>query len=382
MNTPRLMFWVGVVCCLASRWSAPSSGQGLSGARPTAPASAPITLTLKREAQVGKRTVLLDDVASIQGADGVWKQKLSQLDLDEAPAVGQTIQVTRDQIAFRLQAAGISKSRFRIEGDATTVRLAGSNQRLEAAAARGELIDSSNLAGARRTDTDEAYNVPHDEIVANATEYLKSRLPWPLEEVKIRLGQALKVSAQTQVAKDQVVLESRLRSAYPPIGRVQVGVTVLANGVRQAEVPLFFEITRMQSVVVTNRRLDRGETLTAADLLVDRRETRDANDYFTNIDALVGRKLKRSMNALQLLTNQDVSGGASDGVAKAGFVVKRRDTVTMVAQVGALQVTTQGEATQDGAVGDVIRVRNPESNSTVNAKVLARGQVEVQLGSR
>ena len=46
-------------------------------------------------------------------------------------------------------------------------------------------------------------------------------------------------------------------------------------------------------------------------------------------------------------------------------VVKQRDLVRLVARIGPLEIKTKGEALQDGKIGDLIRVKNIDSNAIV-----------------
>lgn len=58
-------------------------------------------------------------------------------------------------------------------------------------------------------------------------------------------------------------------------------------------------------------------------------------------------------------------------------VVLRRSPVRISYQSNNLSIQAVGTAMQDGAVGDKIKVRNDDSGIEVDARVVARGQVEV-----
>ena len=61
--------------------------------------------------------------------------------------------------------------------------------------------------------------------------------------------------------------------------------------------------------------------------------------------------------------------------------VKEGETVpvnSVVAVIGSAQVVASGEAQHDGRLGDIIRVRNVESNRTVSGRVEAAGVVTVE----
>ncbi|HWY86100.1 MAG TPA: flagellar basal body P-ring formation chaperone FlgA [Gemmataceae bacterium] len=58
-------------------------------------------------------------------------------------------------------------------------------------------------------------------------------------------------------------------------------------------------------------------------------------------------------------------------------LVKSNDSVRIFANIGAARLEALGEALQDGRVGEVIRVRNVESNRVVHGRVQANGMVLV-----
>jgi hypothetical protein len=62
---------------------------------------------------------------------------------------------------------------------------------------------------------------------------------------------------------------------------------------------------------------------------------------------------------------------------KSEFLIKTRDLVKIVAVVGSAHIEATGEAQQDGRLGEIIRVKNVESNRTVNGRIESRGIVLV-----
>lgn len=58
-------------------------------------------------------------------------------------------------------------------------------------------------------------------------------------------------------------------------------------------------------------------------------------------------------------------------------LIKARDLVRLVTTIGTAQIVANGEAQQDGRLGEVIRVRNVDSNRIVSGKVESREVVTV-----
>jgi flagellar basal body P-ring formation protein FlgA len=80
--------------------------------------------------------------------------------------------------------------------------------------------------------------------------------------------------------------------------------------------------------------------------------------------------LSRSLQAGALLTWHDVGRRP---------LVKKGDIVEVSASEGLLRVTLKALALQNGALGDVVTVRNPESLKVIPAQVVGENRVEVRL---
>jgi flagella basal body P-ring formation protein FlgA len=61
-------------------------------------------------------------------------------------------------------------------------------------------------------------------------------------------------------------------------------------------------------------------------------------------------------------------------------LVRNGAEVTLIYIDGALTITTVGQAMQDGAVGDLIKVRNADSGVTVRGRVRSDGAVQADKG--
>lgn len=85
-------------------------------------------------------------------------------------------------------------------------------------------------------------------------------------------------------------------------------------------------------------------------------------------DQLVGKMARRT-----LLPGRPIPLVAIDNPR----LIRNGAEVTMVFVDGALTITTVGAALQDGAIGELIRVRNADSGVTVQGRVRPDGSVQV-----
>lgn len=91
-----------------------------------------------------------------------------------------------------------------------------------------------------------------------------------------------------------------------------------------------------------------------------------------NSENLVGKKLTRSLNAGKPFKSNYLEDP---------IVVERRSQVTLRYTVGSMQVTTKGEAEEDGSIGDRIEVENLTSEKMVTGRVINENIVEVSRNS-
>lgn len=113
--------------------------------------------------------------------------------------------------------------------------------------------------------------------------------------------------------------------------------------------------------------IDRGQTLTAGDLKLQRINIAKARrGYYNQIEEVVGLAAKRRIRAGQTIT---------PALLEQAMAVKRGQPVKIVASNEGIEASTSGEALADGQPGDVIRVRNVGSGKVIDAKVLEQGVV-------
>jgi len=115
--------------------------------------------------------------------------------------------------------------------------------------------------------------------------------------------------------------------------------------------------------------MGRGERIRAQDLVLkDMNVGALAFGYFTEADALVGMVLRRTGRPGEVVTPNLVAPPE---------LVKRGETVTVLAKAGNTHVSMQGTAMDNGAMGDRIRVRNSSSNRVVEGNVIGVSRIEI-----
>lgn len=127
----------------------------------------------------------------------------------------------------------------------------------------------------------------------------------------------------------------------------------------------------MVDVPVVVRTVRRGETIRARDLEMQKIRAHGLRGAIVrDLEQLIGMTPKRILAPDRPIRTNDV---------QRPQWVERGKLVTLELRFGAMALTAQGKALDNGSEGDLVRVRNQESNQIVEAEVVGDGRVQVEL---
>lgn len=164
-----------------------------------------------------------------------------------------------------------------------------------------------------------------------------------------------------------------LQTSLAPGGRSSSRVTVLVKCADVGGWKLFVpvDVTYFDRAVIATRAVDRGVTLQPTDLAVEERETSSLpSSYMRDPSELAGFTLARPVTAGTVI---------SPSLLSADHVIHRGDTVTLIAQSGAMTVRAQGRALGDAALRGRVKVQNLGSGRQVDGVVVGSGMVQVSF---
>lgn len=167
--------------------------------------------------------------------------------------------------------------------------------------------------------------------------------------------------------------EQPLEAFFPAGARKQGNVTVGVRCTGSAPWSIYVpaKVLVYDHVVVAVRPLSRGTLLTAEDMEIKELDvTSLAGGYFSSTDQVVGRTLRR---------NIQLGAAIGPGIVELPKVVRRGERVQILARTAGMEVRMEGEALEDGAEGELIRVRNRSSKRSVEGRVTGPGIIEVRL---
>ena len=337
-------------------------------------------IELRPGATVDASVIRLGDIAKITGGDAALRDRLVQLDLEDALEPGESIPISTPQIEFRIRIAGLDTDRISIRGHGTQVTARPKNSTapsrgVKKVAAKTSTPLESPLRRSIDSIGDSNGEGPLErEIVRAGRECILRKLPWSEENVSIRLAQPLSADVRNAESAAGYEFTTELKSSGPAVGRVQVRVVARAPQLPTIDTTFVLDVRHFDSVVLAKKSIDRGHTIAADDLYVDRQDVSDLQEYCSSSKELIGTTSKRAIRALALVRAVDFE--TQNGGEKL-IVIKRRDPVRMTARVGVMTISATGEALQEGRVGEMIRLKNLDSNANVKGKVIGPGEVEI-----
>lgn len=207
---------------------------------------------------------------------------------------------------------------------------------------------------------------PLDTIRAAAAAFLETETARNGVPARIELSQ---LDPRLRLGRCDLPLEAFFPAGARTQGNVTVGVRCTGASPWSIYVPARVQV--YDQVVVAARPMSRGALLGVGDIEVREMDvTALAGGYLSSPEQAVGRMLRR---------NVQLGAAIGPGMVELPRIIRRGERVQILARSGGMEVRMEGEALEDGAKGEVIRVRNRSSRRSVEGLVAGPGTVEVRL---
>jgi len=206
----------------------------------------------------------------------------------------------------------------------------------------------------------------HADIARTAEASAARRLPPANGRRAVRAG---RIDSRLRLPRCAVPLTAEVPDSLTRTRRVTV--TVRCPGPPSWRIHVPVSITEIGMVVVATTGRQRGEIVRPSDLALEERDLGLLRQgYATEIDAVAGQKLRRTVEPGQVLAPK---------LLMTDPVVKRGQRVTLTAGHGVMRVRMAGLALADGIEGQRIPVRNLSSSREIEGVVRSAQTVEVLL---
>jgi flagella basal body P-ring formation protein FlgA len=123
-------------------------------------------------------------------------------------------------------------------------------------------------------------------------------------------------------------------------------------------------------VVVAAADVRANQALAESDLALERRRVMDLADALPDTEAAVGKASSRALRSGQLVSARWLA---------APLLVRRGESVTILARNGGIEVQAAGVALEPGRLLEVVRVRNATTAKVIRARVIEAGTVEPEI---
>ncbi len=187
---------------------------------------------------------------------------------------------------------------------------------------------------------------------------LLSMLPWERETVEIK---KITFSPQAvQLPEGQVEISITAPYKQKPLGRIILNIELETGGVKKLmRAHTWVEVYK--DVVTITVPMAKGHIIRQQDIQMIKMPLSHVNGVYLNSpEDAEGLAVKQNLKPGQVLTTAMVT---------LPIIVRKGAIVNIMAESQNISIATKGEARQDGAKGDVIKVKNLMSNKEVTAKV-------------
>ena len=197
------------------------------------------------------------------------------------------------------------------------------------------------------------------------------------EAVKAYVAQNINTTAEYEI--NIVPLASRLNLALceqpidvftPSIVKAgRVAINVRCNSGKKWAIFVPIIITPFENIVVLTQNMQHGDKITEHHVALARKNvTQLHNNYMTDLTQVINKQISHHLSAGAVITTNDFFEAK---------LIKRGDHVMMTSSNSGIAIRMSGIAQSDGSRGQVIRVKNQNSDRVVNATVIDTGVVDV-----
>lgn len=141
---------------------------------------------------------------------------------------------------------------------------------------------------------------------------------------------------------------------------------IYENGKPIYKIPITVNVKKYMRVIAAKKDIPKGKILTLEDLKTAEIEFKRRAGYITEIENAVGKVAKRDIKKGSVIKSS---------LLKLDYKVKRRKNVKIIYRNGNINIEMLGLALENGAIGDVIRVKNISSGKVILCKVIKENTV-------
>jgi len=207
-----------------------------------------------------------------------------------------------------------------------------------------------------------------NEVILRAEEFLQDQLSFAKNPVEIEI---IFNERDIEIPADDISIKFQIMGQLKEMGRNFLIGKIMADGKFFRQFSLNAKTTAFVNVVRAVRPIKRGEIISEELVSVEQVKTiRPLRNTVSRVEDILGKEATR---------NLQMGRNISFNFIKTPPLVDRGDRIMIVAQKGAMKITTPGMARQKGTKDSMIPVMNLQSKKIVYARVVDKNTVEVNF---
>ena len=332
-----------------------------------------VNVLLAPTSEVREQVVRLGDIASVSMTDrSVVPKAVQQIDLVRIPDGESAAIIRKSMIKVRLQLHGLETGQFAVNGPEQIIAVLRAPAETSRRQPPVTLVSQSTPAQEEKRSVQ---GLSDEAVEAAILQSLTRRFILHPDDISAELLKPF-VTARMQAEVPQDVRIEVVAPTSFPYGRAGMMIRLWAGRSLVSSGLVSVRIQRRRTFLVARRYIPATAPVTR-DLVQLESRLVDREYDEISVAEVDGLKTRRAIRAGEPLSFRDVVGS---GRQKAETVVRARDSVQVIAFRNGLRFAVPAaQALQSGRVGEIIRVRNIQSNRVISAKVTGPGEVEVPL---
>jgi len=204
----------------------------------------------------------------------------------------------------------------------------------------------------------------HTEISQAAEEFILSSSKRLAGNVSVSLHP---IDHRLNLKKCSSPLEIKTTGGTIKAGRNTLKISCSSPSTWRIFITSTVQVTK--KILVIKHFVNKGQLLTKEDISFRKvNVSKLHNRYLENEANIIGKEVTRNLQAGSILTANNLTNP---------ILIKRGDTVNIIAQREGFKITMKGQAMANGSIGERIKVKNLSTKKIINGSVTSKHSVKV-----
>jgi len=211
--------------------------------------------------------------------------------------------------------------------------------------------------------------ISENEIKSMIINYINANMPWPKGSVRIEFFSQL---SGVEVPAEDITCRVVSIRGEDFIGYSNFAIRFYDKKVFLKDETFRVRLEVLRDMVVSTGYLAKGTNIGRDDVKVVKKWfDRISPRIITDIDDVLGKRLRTTIKQSDTMITRNM--------LMEPVMIKRGKLVRIVLEKGPIKITTVGLSEQNGAFGDIIKVKNISSKNVIYGRVMGSSLVRVEF---